>query len=61
MDVRGAETPRPTHDNTTILFMPLEHGPRAYAELPAHFGRDGDLALCRNPGLSYCHENTLPG
>ena len=61
MDVCGAETPRSAYDNIAILFMPLKRGTRTYAELFAHLRRDGDLALCRNLGLCYRHDETLPG
>jgi hypothetical protein len=60
VDVRTAETTGSTYDYIAILFMPLEHGTRTYAELLAYFGRYRDLALRRNPGLSYRHEGTLP-
>lgn len=48
MNFGRAETARPAHHHTAILFVPLKHRARTYAEFLADFCRDGDLALCRD-------------
>ena len=45
MHVGRGKTARPPDHDGAILFMPLEHGARADAELLANFGGDRDLTL----------------
>src|SRR5450631_1756466 len=60
MNLGGADPAGFPHNDISVLLVPLEDGPWTNTEPLPHFGRNGDLTLRCQFGLSDGHCRTLP-
>jgi hypothetical protein len=60
MNVLRAVAPCTANDDLAILFVPLEDRAGTDAQLLSNLRGHRDLSLCRQPGMSYRHLDTLP-
>jgi hypothetical protein len=60
MNVLGRIATRLTHDDLAAGIVPFQNRPRTDAQLLADLGRNGDLTLCGELGMSESHVVRLP-